>query len=190
MSPSQRIENKLGWVNVNVDIVPDEQDPILTDSGCTSCFDVARLIADEDRARQVEVEVPCRSEDQLRLGFATLTVTLRRVRSQRVMGTGVYPVDNESFLGQRREQKGVNDHHVRLRCELAANHSLIGDDDQRGSSSLGNDRGVQDEVDQLEVTRLDDVAVNDTPIQDTVAIQHQRRSGCPASCAAYVTKHR
>lgn len=106
-----------------------------------------------------------------------------------MVGTCVYPVDNDSFLGQRREQKRVNDHHVRLSCELAANHSLIGDDDKRGTSSLGNDRGVQHDVDQLEVTRLDDIAVHDMPIQDAIAIHHQRRSWGRTGFAAYVPKH-
>ena len=106
-----------------------------------------------------------------------------------MVGTCIYPVDNDSFLGQCREQKRVNDHHVRLCCELAPNHSLIGDDDKRGTSSLGNDRGVQDEVDQLEVTRLDDIAVHDMPIQDAIAIHHQRRSWGRTGFAAYVPKH-
>ena len=154
----------------------DEQGPILSDPGCTSGSDVTWVVADQDRASQVEVEVACRGKDQPRLGFAALAISLRGVGRQRVVGTCVYPVENNPLFAERCEPKGMDNHDVRLGSATTANRSLIGNYDQCSTNPLSSGPGFQGEVDRLEVPRLDDVAVDDTPIQNSVAVQEQSRS--------------
>jgi hypothetical protein len=83
----------------------------------------------------------------------------------------------------------MDSHNIRLGSPIAANRSLIGDDHQCSTDPLSSGPSFQREVDRLEVTRLDDVAVDDTPIQNSIAVQEQSRSRHRTSFTAYVTEH-
>src|SRR3979411_1945329 len=100
---------------------PDQQDPILGDPCCTSSSDVTWLLADEDRASQVEVEVACRGKDQPRLGFAALAIPLRGVGRQRMVRAGVDRVEDDPVFAERGEEQGMDDHDVGLGSLLATN---------------------------------------------------------------------
>lgn len=159
------------------------------DPGCMSGSRITWLIADHDRIGQVEVEVAGRGKQQTGLWFATLAISLRRVGRQRVVGARVYPVEDDPTFFERGEKKGMDNHDVRLGGLLSANASLIGNDDQCSTDCLSGGRGIQGEVDRLEIARLDDVAVDDTPIQDPVAVQEQSRSRRRTRFTSYVTEH-
>ena len=141
----------------------DEQGPILS-SGCTSGSDVTWVVADQDRASQSRLRSRAAARIN-RLGFAALVISLRGVGRQRVVGTCVYPVENNPSSAERCEPKGMDNHDVRLGSQSTANRSLIGNYDQGSTNPLSSGPGFQGEVDRLEVPRLDDVAVDDTPIQ-------------------------
>ena len=106
-----------------------------------------------------------------------------------MVGTCVYSVDDDPTVSERREKKGVDNHDVGLGGLPSANASLIGNDDQCSTGRLGGGRCIQGEVERLEIARLDDVAVDDTPIQNPVAVQEQRRPSRRTSFTPYVTDH-
>jgi hypothetical protein len=106
-----------------------------------------------------------------------------------MVGTCVYSVEDDPTFSERREKKGVDNHDVGLSGPASANASLIGNDDQCSTDRLSGGRCIQGEVDWLEIARLDDVAVDDTPIQNPVAVREQRRSSRRTSFTAYVTDH-
>jgi hypothetical protein len=106
-----------------------------------------------------------------------------------VVGACVYPVEDNPVFAERGEEKGMDNHDVRLGSPIAANRALIGDDDQCSTNPLRDGPCFQGEVDRLEITRLDDVAVDDTPIQNSISIQEQSRSRRRTSGTAYVTEH-
>ena len=83
----------------------------------------------------------------------------------------------------------MDNHDFRLGSSIAAHRSLIGNDDQCRTHPLSGGRCFQDEVDRLELARLDDIAIDDAPIQDSIAIEEQRRSRHRTSFTAYVTEH-
>lgn len=168
---------------------PDKQGPILGDPGCTSGSDITWLIADQNRTGQVKVEVACRGKNQTRLWLATLAISLHRVGRQRMVRTCVYSVDDDPTFSERGEEKGVDNHDMRLGGLPSANASLIGHDDECSTHCLSRGRCIQGDVDRLEIARLDDVAADDMPIQDPVAIQEQRRSRGRSSFTSYVAEH-
>ena len=80
------------------------------------------------------------------------------------------------MFAELSDKQCMNNHDVGLSCPIPANRSLVGDDDQSSTHPLSGGHCFQREVDQLEVTRLDNVAVDNTPIQNSVAIHEQSRS--------------
>jgi hypothetical protein len=185
--PSQRFPYTAGQVCWGGG--PDEQRSIPCDPRCTSGGDISGLVADQHRTGQVEVEVTRRGKNQTGLRFATLAISLRRVGSQRMVGTCINSVDDDPPCAQRGEKKCVDDHDVRLGGPPVANASLIGDDNHCSTDCLGGGRGIQGEVYRLEVAGLDDVTVDDMPIQDPVAVQEQRGPSRRTSFTSYVAKH-
>jgi hypothetical protein len=185
--PTPTFSDKAGQICSGVS--PDKQGPILGDPGCTSGSDITWLIADQDRIRQVEVEVACRGKHQTRLWFATLAISLRQIGRQRMVGTCVYSVEDDPTFSERGEKKGVDNHDVGLGGPAIANASLIGNNNQCSTDRLSGGRCIQGEVDWLEIARLDDVAVDNPPIQNPVAVQEQRRSRRRTSFTSYVTEH-
>lgn len=106
-----------------------------------------------------------------------------------MVGTCVYSVEDDPPFSERGEKKGVDDHDVGLGGSSSVNASLIGNHDKCSTNRLSGGRRIQGEVDWLEIARLDDVAVDDTPIQNTVTVQEQRRSRRRTSLTAYVAEH-
>ena len=106
-----------------------------------------------------------------------------------MVGTCVNSVEDDPTFSERAEKKGVDNHDLRLGGLPLANASLIGDDDQCSTDCLSGGRCIQGEVDRLEIARFDDIAVDDMPIQDPVAVQEQRRSRRRTSFTSYVTEH-
>lgn len=104
-----------------------------------------------------------------------------------MVGTCIYSVEDDPAFVERGEKKGVNNHDVGLGSPAIANAPLNGDDDQCSTDRLSGGRCIQGGFSWIEIARLGDVAVDDTPIQNPVAVQEQRRARRRASFTAYVT---
>ena len=82
------------------------------------------------------------------------------------------------------------DHHdVRFGGQLPADHSLVRHDNDGRPHPLGRRHRVDGYVDRFEVTRLDDVAIDDMPVQHSIAVQEQRGSRCMPSFTADISDH-
>jgi hypothetical protein len=93
------------------------------------------------------------------------------------------------MFAQFSDEEGVNRQDLRLGRQPAPDRTLIADDHQGRTHRLSDDGGTEDEVEWLKIVRLDDITVDDSPIQDPVAIEKQSRSRGRTDVTADVTEH-
>jgi hypothetical protein len=89
--------------------------------------------------------------------------------------TCVYSVEENAALAENGKQKCMDNHDLGFLGPTNTNTSLVRNHNQCSTEHLSCCGGVHGKIERLKVARLDDVVVDDSPIQNSVAVHEQGR---------------